>query len=283
MTRLVPLLVAGLAACGPGAGPADDAGFARPAPPGARTLRVAAVQFDARPEEPERNRQAMERLLREAVAGGARLVLFHENGLVDYGPRVHELAEEVPGGPTSRHFAGLAAELGVWVGIGLPERAEDPGGAPRYHITQAYFGPAGYVGRYRKAWLFHNRHERRRDEWAFYDPGEGPSELLELAGLRTATLICADADSERCLRRLRELGPELVLFPNNRSDFHAPETFADVARRAGAPLLAANRSGDSWQHACNGGSFLLDREGRTLARANRAGRDEVLICDLPLD
>jgi predicted amidohydrolase len=235
------------------------------------------VQFDARPEEPQRNRDEMERLLREAVQRGARLVLFHENSLVDYGERVGELAEAVPEGPTCRRFAELARELDAWVGIGLPERAGD-----RVHVTQAYFGPGGYVGSYRKTWLFANRRDPRRDEWAHYDPGEGPEQLLELAGLRAATLICADADSARCVERLRALEPELVLFPNNRSNFHEPATFAPLARSIGAPVLAANRSGTSWQHACNGGSFLLAADGTALARANRAGREEILICDLPL-
>ena len=251
---------------------------------GGPALPVAAVQFHAEPLAPERNRGAMERLLREAAGQGAKLVLFHENGLLDYGPRVHGLAEAVPGGPTCVRFAELASELEVWVGIGLAERVEPEveGDDPDFHITQAYFGPEGYVGKYRKTWLFHNRGNADWDEWAFYDPGDGPSELLELAGLKTATLICADADSRRCVQRLKALGPELVLFPNNRSNFHGPETFAHLAERIGAPVLAANRSGRSRDAACNGGSFLLGADGRTLARANRVGREEILLCYVPL-
>ena len=241
------------------------------------------MQFDAAALEPERNRQAMERLLREAAVGGARLVLFHENALLDYGRGARELAERVPDGPTCVRFEALARELDVWVGVGLAERAgqdEDP----RFHLTQAYFGPEGYVGRYRKTWLFHNRHSPVFDEWASYDPGKGPVEVLELAGLRTATLICADADSRRCVERVAALEPDLVLFPNNRSELHEPASFAHLARRIGAPVLAANRSG--WRgpdrDLCNGGSFLLGPDGSTWARANRAGREQVLVCDVPL-
>lgn len=279
--RMAPLaavaLLALLLACGRAQEPADEASWAVEPPDDVPSLAVAAVQFDAVPGEPETNRASMERLLREAAARGAELVLFHENALVDYALDVRGLAEPVPEGPTSARFAALAEELEVFVGIGLAERAGE-----RVHLTQVYFGPAGYVGRYRKTWLFHNRHDPRRDEWAHFDPGGGPEETLELAGLRTATLICADADSARCVERLRALEPELVLFPNNRSDFHQPQSFAHLARRTGAPVLATNRGGTSNGLACNGGSFLLAADGAVLARANRLGREEILICELPL-
>jgi len=64
-----------------------------------RTWRVALVQFDAVPEQPERNLTEMERLARLAVSQGARLVMFHEGALTDYTPRLNELGEQVPDGP----------------------------------------------------------------------------------------------------------------------------------------------------------------------------------------
>ena len=254
----------------------DDESWVSPELPEGPTLRVAAVQFDTRPQEPERNLKVMERLCRAAAGQGARLVLFHENSLLGYGPRVRDLAERVPEGPTSLHFIELAAELDLWIGAGLAERDGD-----RVYVTHAFFGPEGYVTKYRKTWLFHTNHDRKRDEWAHFDPGTGP-EVFELAGVRTTALICSDADSRRCLDILAALEPELVLFPNNRSDLHGPETFAHIARRAGAPVVLTNRSGMSWQYACNGGSCVLAADGTTLARANRVGREEVLICDVPV-
>ena len=103
-----------------------------------------------------------------------------------------------------------------------------------------------------------------------------------LAGLRTAVLICSDADARRALDILAALEPELVLFPNNRSNLHDPETFAHIARVAGAPVVLANRSGMSWQYECNGGSCVIGADGSTLARANRVGREEILICEVPI-
>jgi predicted amidohydrolase len=268
-------LAGGFAGCD--AGPADTETWIAPASAHAgRTLRVAAVQFDARPEDPAHNRARMLELARAAAERDAELVLFHENALLDYGPRVRELAESVPDGPTCRALEALARELALWIGAGLAERAGE-----QVHVTHAFFGPDGYAGRYRKTWLFRSPSDPYRDEWAWFDPGDGPA-LLEIAGLATAVLICADADSARQVERVAALAPELVLFPNNRSRLPPSERFADLARRIGAPVVLANRVGRSRQHACNGGSLVLAADGRLLARANRAGREEILVYDVPL-
>jgi len=270
-------LASWLVACdGAGSELADGETWVTPEKHEGPTLRVAAVQFDARPEAPAENLATMERLCRTAAERGARLVLFHENGLLDYGDRVRELAQPVPDGPACRRFAELAAELSVWIGAGLAERDGE-----RVYVTHAFFGPAGYVARYRKTWLFHTSDDPRRDEWAHFDPGTGPA-AFDLAGLRTVVLICSDAESQRCLELLEALEPELVLFPNNRSNLPAAHSFASIAQRLGAPLVLANRTGKSWQHDSNGGSCILAADGSTLARANRVGKEEILICDIPV-
>jgi N-carbamoylputrescine amidase len=273
----LPALVGGLAGCDGGSSSDAETWLAPASAHAGRTLRVAAVQFDARPEDPAHNRARMLELARAAAARDAELVLFHENALLDYGPRVRELAEGVPGGPTCRALEALARELDLWIGAGLAERAGE-----HVYVAHAFFGPDGYAGRYRKSWLFRSAADPLRDEWAWFDPGDGPA-LLEIAGLSTAVLICSDADSARCIERVAALAPELVLFPNNRSRLPGPERFADLARRIGAPVVLANRVGRSWQHACNGGSLVLAADGRLLARANRAGREEILVYPVPLD
>jgi predicted amidohydrolase len=257
------------------AGLPDDQTWIAPASPGGRTLRVAAVQFDARPEDRAHNLAEMERLLRAAAERGAELVLFHESSTLDYGPRIPKLAESVPDGPTCRRLAELAAELDLWLGAGLAERD-----GARVFVTHAFFGPDGFVARYRKTYLWHSD-DRRRDEWVHFTPGDGPASF-ELAGLRVAALICADEESAACVRSLAALEPELVLFPNNRSNLHAPDTFAHLAVSAGAPVVLANRCGTDGHYDFNGGSLVLAADGTLLARANRVGREEVLIVDLPL-
>lgn len=89
------------------------------------------MQFDAVPEQPQRNLQEMERLVRQAVGRGARWVMFHEGTLADYTEKVEQVAESVPDGPACRRMASLAKELRCYLSFGLSERDGD-----RRYITQ---------------------------------------------------------------------------------------------------------------------------------------------------
>ena len=213
-----------------------------------KKIPVALIQFDAVPEETQRNLDGMERLAEAAAAQGARWIMFHELTLSDCTPRLDELAEPVPGGPSTRRMAGLADRLGGFISFGL---SEADGG--RRFITQVFVGPGGYQYRYRKTWLWRNPEDKGyRNEWARYDPGTGP-ELFDIDGVRAACFICADGGAPRCLARAAALGPQLVFYPNNREKLPDLDVFAQYARQIGAPMLVTNRVGASWQYDCGGG------------------------------
>jgi predicted amidohydrolase len=256
---------------------------ASPVSAGPRTIRVALIQFDAVPERVEFNLQQMSRLTKKAAADGAQWILFHEGTVCDYTARLGELAEEVPAGRSTQFMIGLARETGVFISFGLSERDQD-----RFHITQVFVGPKGFLHRYRKTWLWYMPDSRagewvggHRDEWERYDPGTGP-ELFDFDGLRAACFICADGNSRRCLERIKALRPQVVFYPNNRSSLGDPKAYAEQAKRIAAPLLVPNRVGKSWVRECDGGSIIYDRDGKVLARANRNGREEILLHDLSL-
>ncbi len=247
------------------------------ATPSERTIRVALVQFDAIPEQVERNREQMIRLAKQASESGARWVLFHEGAVCDYTPRLDELAEPVPDGPTTCRMMALAKELKVFLSFGLSERE-----GQRFYITQVFVGPAGFVTRYRKTWLWRSPEDQGyRNEWSRYDPGTGP-ELFDIDGVKAACFICADGNSARCLERIHRLRPQVAFHPNNRKSLTDDAEYARRAKTIGAPLLVPNRVGNSWMHACDGGSAILGADGTLLARANREGREEILIYDLPI-
>jgi predicted amidohydrolase len=94
---------------------------------------VAIVQFDASPEQVEKNLKTMERLAREAVKKGARWVVFHEGTTCDYTDRLDRFAEEVPSGPATRRMARLAKELRCYLSFGLSEKDGD-----RFYMTQVF-------------------------------------------------------------------------------------------------------------------------------------------------
>ena len=234
-------------------------------------LKVALVQFDARPEKPKANLTKMARLARQAARGGAQLVMFHEGTLADYTPRLGELAERVPEGPACRRMERLARQLGVYISFGLSEADGD-----RCYISQVFMAPHGFLYCYRKTWLWRDpTDEGYRNEHARYDPGQGPS-LFEIAGVRATCFICADGEAPRCIQRARALKPQLVFYPNNRGCLPDFAVFGKRARRIGAPMLVTNRTGRSWVHDCKGGCVVYAADGSVLAAANREGREEIL-------
>jgi predicted amidohydrolase len=244
---------------------------------GPRTWRVALVQFDAVPEQPERNLKEMERLARQAVSQGARLVMFHEGTLTDYTPRLNALAERVPDGPACQRVAALAKQLRCFISFGLSEREGD-----RFFITQVFFGPEGLAHRYRKAWLWREEKDGGyRNEHARHDPGPGP-ERFAIDGIVATCFICADGEAPRCIQRAKALHPQLVFYPNNRGGLPDFAIFGARAKEIGAPMLVTNRVGKSWIHSCNGGCVAFDSRGNVEAKANRQGREEILMVDLAI-
>ncbi|MHB0960055.1 MAG: carbon-nitrogen hydrolase family protein [Pirellulaceae bacterium] len=241
------------------------------------TWRVALVQFDAVPDQPERNLTEMERLARSAVSQGARLVMFHEGTLTDYTPRLNELGEQVPDGPACQRMASLAKQLRCFISFGLSERDGD-----RFYITQVFLGPEGMVHRYRKTWLWREeKDEGYRNEHARYDPGPGP-ERFTIDGIAATCFICADGEAPRCIERAKGLQPQLVFFPNNRGALPDFPVFGARAKEIGAPMLVTNRVGKSWMHDCKGGCVAFDAKGNVLAKANREGQEEVLLVDVAI-
>ena len=235
-----------------------------------RTIKVALVQFDSVPEKVEHNLDEMQRLARSAVKQGARWVMFHEGCLTDYTARLNELAEPVPDGPSCRRMIKLAEGLNCFISFGMSERE-----GVKVYISQVFVGPKGLVYKYRKSWLWHGDDEGYRDEWARYDTGTGP-ERFQIDGITATCFICADGSAPRCIERARLARPQVVFYPNNRSEFADFPVLGAYAEAIGAPMLVTTRVGKSWNFECEGGCVIFDAHGNVLARANRNGEEEVL-------
>lgn len=88
-------------------------------------IRLAGVQFSGEREQKAQNTETAERLIRQAVAEGAEIILTPEVALTGFvgGDAERVLAEPIPG-PSTSHFADLARELKVYLLIGLSELRE---------------------------------------------------------------------------------------------------------------------------------------------------------------
>ncbi len=249
---------------------------------GTRSIRVAAIQFDAVPEEVDANLDKMEQLARKASKLGARWIVFHEGTVCDYTNNLNRFAEYVPLGKSTQRMSEVAKSIDGYISFGLSEKDDQE----HFYITQVFVGPEGFFYRYRKTWLCNSSSDRGfRNEHARYDPGRGP-ELFTLDGVQATCFICSDGSAPRCIQRAGQLRPEVVFFPVNicakeRAWFRDQASAHAIA--IGAPVILANRVGASWVHQGGvGGAAIFSASGDMLAAANCEGKEEIILADLQL-
>ncbi len=159
---------------------------------GGRRFNVAAIQMISTPE-PEENRRTAERLVREAAASGARVILLPEYWAILGHRDTDKLAHgEEPGdGPLQHFLSGLAKQAGVWLlGGTVPLRSAEPGKVLNSLLAWAPDG--SLAARYDKIHLFgFNRGEESFDESRTIVPGNQIG-LLETPFSRIGLSICYD-------------------------------------------------------------------------------------------
>ncbi|MCP5117670.1 MAG: nitrilase, partial [bacterium] len=121
-----------------------------------RTIRIGAVQFEAADGDKDFNFGRIEALAHEAVAEGAELVSFHECSIPGYTflenltrDQVAELAEPVPGGPSTERLIALAGTLGATLAAGLVEIEDD-----KLYNTYIVVDGNGLLAKHRKIHAF---------------------------------------------------------------------------------------------------------------------------------
>ena len=282
VTGILVLLVAGVG-CG-----ASDA-------PGPSSVRVAAIQCYSPMGEVEYNRALLSRLIRQAAAGGAKIIVLPEcavTGYMDPGndvvwtssdePDPGELdvklsAEPVPG-PSTKHFAGLSRELAVYLCISLAEAADG-----NIHNAQVLLDPDGAIV----------AHHRKRSSWT---PGDGlwmtrgdrPLQVVDSPYGKLGLMICHDFHV--LPGKLKEKDVDIVLYsvgwygPNTRNWFE--ELFP---RRTVVPngfsIVVANWSAEKdnpgWPG--HGYSCVITARGEMLGMAERTRGSEIVFADLPIE
>jgi predicted amidohydrolase len=218
--------------------------------------------MDCRLADTASNLAVLRRRLREAVGGGARLVVFPECALTGYSFRdkdeARPHAEPLPG-PASDAVAADCRELGAWTVFGLLERDGD-----RLFNACALVGPAGLVAVYRKVHLPFMGIDR------FATPGDRPFAVHDLGGLRLGMNICYDGSFPESARVLTLLGADLIVLPTNwtteaRAACHLPEA---RALENHVYYLAVNRAGEERGFRFAGRSRLIDYRGEVVAAAS---------------
>lgn len=254
-----------------------------------RMIKVASVQMASGDWEFQKNMDRAERLIRQAAAGGANLVLCPELFMMPYfcldqNWKHLDLAEPFEGNARIAHFAKLAGELGIVLPIGFFERA----GNAAYNSIAVADADGQVLGVYRKT---HIPDGPGYTEKFYFTPGDTGFKVWDTRFGRIGIAICWDQWYPETARSMALMGAEVLCFPTiigsepHDADMdtsgHWQRTMQGHAAANMVPVVAANRIGsetgignnNSEQGALTGtfygSSFIADHTGAKVAEANR--------------
>jgi N-carbamoylputrescine amidase len=260
--------------------------------PESRQLKIAAIQ-QACSDNKETSLATSEALIREAVEGGAQLVVLQELHATLYfcqteDVSVFELAEPIPG-PTSNRLSALAKELGVVLVGSIFERRMNG----VYHNTAVVFENDGSLaGLYRKMHIpddpgfYEKFYFTPGDAW--FNSGESGFTPIDTSVGRLGVLVCWDQWYPEAARLMALAGADMLIYPTaigwditDEADEQQRQLEAWVTVQRGhavannLPVIAPNRvgtepdpSGQSDGIRFWGNSFICGPQGEFLARAD---------------
>jgi predicted amidohydrolase len=276
----------------------------------AKTLRVAAVQFQHAPGDKPANLAIVRRFVEQAAEQGVQLICFPECCLSGYWHLRHltreqldALAEPVFDGPSSQTLMDLAHHFQMTIGAGLVERADDGTLYNTYIVAM----PDGGRARHRKLHCFISAHMKSGDEFTVFDTPHG---------WRVGVLICYDNNLVENVRATALAGAELLLAPHQTGgcDSGSPHAMGVIDRAVwdnrdldpqaieaefrgdkgrgwlmrwlparahdnGMFLVFSNGVGPDDDEVRTGNAMILDPYGRVIVETWKAG-DDMVVADL---
>ncbi|MGN6161202.1 MAG: carbon-nitrogen hydrolase family protein [Marmoricola sp.] len=235
-------------------------------------MRVAVYQGPEKSSSVEDNLTAIERMIADAAAQGADLVVTPEMSTTGYNVTdgYASTAEDAQG-PINQRLAEAARHHGVAVIYGYPERAD----GVLYNTATARDAEGRELARYRKTHLFGSFESRH------FTPADDLVLQFDLDGLRCGIVICYDVEFPEVVRAHALAGTQLLIVPTALM-----EPYAFVADRL-VPVRAwenemcvvyANRCGVEGKLTYVGRSCVVASDGADLARAGTG--EELLLADV---
>jgi N-carbamoylputrescine amidase len=245
-------------------------------------------------DDVDHNVETAERLVREAVARGAQIVLipelfegvyFCKDQLATELSRARPIAEN----NTVRYFRNVAAELNVVLPISVYERA----GNALFNSVVVIDADGSPLGVYRKS---HIPDGPGYSEKFYFSPGDTGFKVWNTAHGKIGVGICWDQWFPEAARAMALQGAEVLLYPTAIGSEPPDPTWDSSGHwqrvmqgHAGAnlvPVVAANRFGEErGTHTTvtfYGSSFICDHTGAMVASASR-NEEVVLIAEFDRD
>ena len=259
-----------------------------------RTVTVAATQM-ACSWDTDENIATADRLVREAAAKGANIILIQELFETPYFcqdqmAEFHALAHPLEGNPLVRHFARLAADLGVVLPVSYFEKA----GKAHYNSLAIVDADGTVLGNYRKS---HIPDGPGYQEKFYFSPGDTGFKVWKTRFGTIGCGICWDQWFPEAARSMALMGAEILFYPTAiGSEPHDP-TIDSAAHWQRAmqghaasnmvPVVASNRIGteegrNGTSMTFYGSSFIADQTGEKIAEADRTS-ETVLTATFDLD
>ena len=264
-----------------------------------RNVKYAGIQMQCS-RSVEENIAKADKMVREAAANGAQIILlpelferqyFCQERNYDY----YAFATPVDENPAVKHFQKVAAELQVVLPISFYERDINV-----FYNTVAVIDADGSVlGIYRKT---HIPDDHYYQEKFYFTPGDTGFKVWDTRYARIGVGICWDQWFPETARSMALLGAEILLYPTAigsepilecDSMPHWRRVMQGHAAANLMPVIAANRIGTETVEPCeeNGGqtsalnfygsSFIADETGELISEASR-DQEEILYSEFDL-
>ncbi len=171
-----------------------------------RDIKIGAAQFESRDADKTYNLSRIEALTRKAVEEGAETVSFRECCIPGYTflqtlsrSRLVELAEPVPGGPSTKRLIQIAREYNVSLLAGLLEIENRA-----LYNTCVAVTPDGFLAKHRKLHAFISKFISSGDRFTVFD----------LCDCRAGILTCYDNNLPENVRITAMMGAEIIFMPH---------------------------------------------------------------------
>ena len=263
-------------------------------------VKTAAIQLEC-VADPAANLAHAEKLVRQAAADGAKIILlpelferpyFCQERRYDY----YAYATPVAENPAVKRLSAVAKELEVVLPVSFYEKD----GTRLFNSIAMLDADGSVMGVYRKT---HIPDDHYYQEKFYFTPGNTGFKVWETRYGKVGVGICWDQWFPEAARSMALMGADILLYPTAigsepilevDSSGHWMRTMQGHSAANILPVMAANRYGLETVTPCPengnqsssltfyGSSFITDETGDILARAGRSG-DEILIAEFDFD
>ncbi|WP_438444994.1 N-carbamoylputrescine amidase [Gorillibacterium sp. sgz5001074] len=258
-----------------------------------RKVKVAATQMSCSWDIDENIRKA-EKLVREAAAQGAQIILLQELFETPYFCQkeksdYYRYATELEANKAVNHFKAVAKELAVVLPISFYEKKN----YARYNSLAVIDADGTVLGHYRKS---HIPDGPGYEEKFYFNPGDTGFQVWNTRYAKIGVGVCWDQWYPEAARCMALMGAELLFYPTAigsepqdstiDSKDHWQTCMLGHAAANLMPVIASNRIGveadEDFKITFYGSSFIAGPQGQKVAEAGRT-EETVLVAEFDLD